>query len=89
MKMNFQFEADADGNVLWGEADDGFKIIAKVKVPDGASEDYGYLALKREVLFELDIRELDIEVSFPYDGQEQHLDPDANDGTEIEIDVQD
>ena len=90
MKMRFQFEADGDGNTLWGQADDGFKITASVKVPDGASEDYGYLTMKNVILDELDFREISTdEVTFQYDGQEQFLAEDAFADTDVTLDITD
>lgn len=90
MKMHFQFEAAGNGNILWGEAEDGFKITASVKVPEDASEDYGYLTMKSAIMMELELREIDTEeISFQYDGQEQFLNEDADADTDVLIDVTD
>ena len=75
-----QFEASPDGNVL--RSLDG-TIRATVRVPEGASEDYGYLSMKRAILAAW---QGDEELTFWYDGQEQFLAPDAKDGEpEVEI----
>lgn len=90
MKMNFQFEAADGGNVLWGEAEDGFKITAFVVVPEDVSDDYGYLAMKTAIMEELDMREIPIgQIHFPYDGQEQYLMVDASADTDVVIDISD
>lgn len=90
MRMHFRFEATENGNSLWGEADDGFKITASVVVPEGASNDYGYLTLKHSIMAELDFRKIDMEeISFQYDGQEQYLNKDASADTEVLIDITD
>lgn len=90
MKMNFQFEAANGGNVLRGEAEDGFRITAFVVVPGDVSNDYGYLTMKTAIMEELDMREIPTEqIHFPYDGQEQHLMVDASVGTDVVIDIGD
>lgn len=85
--MRFQFEASEDGNVLWGQLDDGFRITATVEVPDGASEDYGYITMKNAIVNEITARELAIDAVFQYDGQEQFLADDAKADAVVEIDV--
>lgn len=82
--LQFQFEASPEGNILWAENDE-IRIKATVEVPDESSEDYGYLAMKREIKKVLD--EKGLTASFWYDGQEQYLAPDAADGT-VDIDVE-
>ena len=90
MRMHFQFEAAENGNILWGQAEDGFKITASVEVPEDASEDYGYLTMKSAIMTELDLREIDTEeISFWYDGQEQYLNEDADAEADVLIDVTD
>lgn len=69
-----QFEAYEDGNTLYSL--DG-TIRATVKVPEGASDDYGYLAMKAAIL---KAYKGDEELAFWYDGQEQYLAADAKDG---------
>ena len=59
----------------------GNSFYAEVPVPDGASDDYGYLALKAEILRQAAAQGIDAEtLSFWYDGQEQFLEADAADG---------
>ena len=90
MKMHFQFEAAGHENILWGQADDGFKITASVEVPEGASEDYGYITMRRVIMTELDIREIDREyIDFPYDGQEDGLADDADADADVLLDIED
>lgn len=76
-----QFETTPDGNVLFSL--DG-TIRATVRVPEGASEDYGYLAMRQAILAAWNGTE---ELSFWYDGQEELLASDAGDG-EPEIDIE-
>lgn len=68
------FEACPDGNTLHSE---DMTIQATVEVPEGASEDYGYLAMKDAIIA---ARGSADGLHFWYDGQEQYLDQDANDG---------
>ncbi len=90
MKMHFQFEAAGHENILWGQADDGFKITASVTVPEGASEDYGYLAMKSAIMMELDMRAIDTEyIDFQYDGQEDGLADDADADADVLLDIED
>lgn len=75
------FEASPDGNTLHSMDN---SIRATVPVPEGASEDYGYLAMKNAILAAYHGAE---SLEFWYDGQEQYLDPDAAEGDpRIEID---
>lgn len=78
-----QFEADGDKNILYlfRESDDDPMIEAEIHVPTGASEDYGYLTMKKSILdmktdglIPADIVD---NLVFPYDGQEQYLADDA------------
>ena len=90
MKMDFQFEAADGGNVLWGKAEDGFRITAFVVIPGDVSDDYGYLTMKTAIIEELDMREIPTkQIHFPYDGQEQHLMVDASADTDVVIDISD
>lgn len=82
--MLFQFEASPEGNILWAENDE-VMIKATVEVPEGASEDYGYLAMKQAIQKVLESEGL--EASFWYDGQEQYLADDASDG-DVQIDIE-
>lgn len=83
--VKFQFEAAGDSNILWGEGRN-FSIRASVNVPDGASEDYGYLAMKRAILNSLTEKER-ATVTFWYDGQEPYLAKDAAEGNP-EVDIE-
>lgn len=82
--LQFQFEASPEGNILWAENGE-IRIKATVKVPDGASEDYGYLTMKRAI--QKVLKEKGLTASFWYDGQEKFLDADVLDGA-AEIDVE-
>ncbi len=80
--MKVQFEAgtgrffEGGVNFLLGESED-LTVYAEVEVPEGASEDYGYLTMKKEILSELSEEEK-AKVQFQYDGQEQYLADDAS-----------
>lgn len=83
-ELRFQFEASPEGNILWAE-DSRISVMATVEVPEGASEDYGYIALKKAILEALTPSEK-ISASFWYDGQEANLADDATAGeAEVEI----
>lgn len=82
-----QFEAGTgkhfDGvNLLRGEAD-GYSIYAEIEVPEGASEDYGYITMKKAILEQLP----ELKADFWYDGQEQFLAEDANVDCEVYLDI--
>lgn len=82
-EMEMQFEATPDGNILWGE-DAEMRIMACVAVPDGASEDYGYLTMKKAILAKCPGKKFD----FPYDGQEQYLEEDASAEAPVDLDIE-
>lgn len=80
-----QFEAGTQPNgtainYLFCDADN-FRIYAEVEVPENASEDYGYITMRKAVEEQLPgyIRK---QIRFCYDGQEQYLAEDA----EVQID---
>lgn len=82
--MKIQFEAgisrhgNAPVNYLIGidqECPDT-TLYAEITVPEGASEDYGYLALKAEVQKQAAAAGI-ADLEFWYDNQEQYLAPDA------------
>ena len=77
--LDFQFEATPDGNVLWAQ-NNKVSIKATVKVTEGASEDFGYLAMRDSILLRMKVEKIDMVVLFPYDGQEQNLHKDADCG---------
>lgn len=63
-------------------------FYAECVVPDGASEDYGYHALKAEILRQAAAGGVPAEeISFWYDGQEALLDADASAGTDVRGDA--
>lgn len=82
-KMKMQFEANPDGNILWGE-DAEMKIMACIEVPDGASEDYGYLTMKKAIVAACPEKKFD----FWYDGQEDLLADDADVDASVDLDVE-
>lgn len=92
MKMQFEsgegkhFEGGV--NFLWGEnATYGYYAYAEVSVPEGASDDYGYLAMKAALMARIPDRILAV-MEWPYDGQEQFLDASTPVGkiyTEVEL----
>jgi hypothetical protein len=78
--IKLQFDATPEGNILH-TLDNAIRAI--VPVPDGASDDYGYLAMKNAILAAYHGTE---PLEFWYDGQEDLLAPDAADGEpEVEI----
>ena len=85
--MRFQFEAGTgrhfdNVNFMIGTVD-GIEIYAEVEVPEGASDDYGYLTMKNAILEAVP----DLKEDFPYDGQEQYLADDANVDCEVYLDI--
>lgn len=85
--MRIQFEsgqgrAFGSVNFMSGHGD-GVAVYAEVEVPEGASEDYGYLVMKREIMKRIP----NVELHFQYDGQEQYLAEDADVDTEVYIDI--
>ncbi len=62
--FNFVFEGFEDGNVLRAETENSI-IKATCEVPEGASEEYGYLTLKKAILDE--IGALGLELVFLYE----------------------
>lgn len=66
-----QFEATPEGNVLHTLDN---TIRACVEVPDDATDDYGYMAMKDAILKAYKGTE---PLEFWYDGQETTLNPDA------------
>lgn len=81
--IEMQFEASPDGNILWGE-DDEVKIVATIEVPEGASEDYGYMTMKKAILAAFPDRRF----VFWYDDQEHLLEEDANADVHVDLDVE-
>ena len=86
-KIRVQFEAgtsrsgDYGVNYLITAPSEDIDLYAEIRVPDGASDDFGYLALKQEILQQAEEAGVDPDrLAFQYDGQEDMLHPDA-DGT--------
>ena len=79
-----QFEAgtsrhsDAGVNYLKCEAGDTV-LYAETEVPEGASDDYGYLALKTSIEEQARAAGIDpLRLTYWYDGQEDNLEEDAH-----------
>lgn len=59
-------------------------LYAEVKVPDGASKDYGYFALKGEIMRQALANGISVNsLQFWYDGQEGYLESDAHADCEV------
>ena len=80
--MKILFEATPDGNALYSL--DG-TIRAICEVPEGASEDYGYLTMKTAILAAYTGDPATLE--FWYDGQEQYLAPDAAADCKVTVEI--
>ena len=85
--IRIQFEAgtsregDYGVNYLISVPSSGEDLYAEIRVPDGASDDYGYLVLKQEIIRQAAEAGIPADrLAFQYDGQEDKLAPDA-DGT--------
>lgn len=85
--MKLQFEASDGKNILWGE-DGHTRIYAEIEVPEGASEDYGYITMKKAILAELDKMGKNLDMAFWYDGQEQFLADDADVDADVDVDIE-
>ena len=71
------------GWVNFMKSDDG-SVYAEVSVPDGASDDFGYLTLKDAFRDAYKGKE---PLTFWFDGMEKFLEPDAHDGNQIYVEV--
>ena len=84
--MKITFEAGQgrhfEGGVNYMVSEDG-RIYAECLVPEGASEDYGYLTMKAEILKQADADGL----TFWYDGQEDLLEADASADCEVYTEI--
>ena len=58
-------------------------LYAEVKTPDGASDDYGYHALKADIIKQAQEAGITEPLTFWYDGQEQYLEADASAECEV------
>lgn len=88
--MKMQFEAGEgrhfdNVNFLIGK-DGDIEIYAEVEVPDGASDDYGYITMKKALISKLP-EEITDSITWQYDGQEQYLEDDASADCEVYIDI--
>ena len=87
MKIRMQFEASPEGNVLQA-VDAGIVLRAVCPVPEGASEDYGYMALKAAVSEAYQAAGGNPEdLECWYDGQEHLLAEDAAAACNVTTDV--
>ena len=85
--MKIQFESGTSRHGSYGvnflSSLDGV-LYAECEVPEGASDDYGYFALKREILRQAAESNIPAEsLEFWYDGQEQYLEADASADCEV------
>lgn len=83
--MKMQFEA-GEGRHFGGEVNYifGNGVYAEIEVPEGASEDYGYLTMKQAIMK----RCPDLNAEWQYDGQEQFLAPDAAADADVYVDIE-
>ena len=86
--MKISFEAgegrNFQGAVNYMKSKDG-TVYAEVAVPDGASDDYGYLTMKQAILKQYTGKDT---LSFWYDGQEQNLEPDASADAKVYLEIE-
>lgn len=82
--MTINFEAgegrDITGGVNYMISLDNPDLYAEIAVPEGASEDYGYFALKQMILDKAQELGINSHLEFWYDGQEDKLEPDSRAG---------
>ena len=65
-------------NFMIAQPDSDVDLYAEIAVPDGVSDDYGYLSLKSAILEQANDMGIPADaLEFWYDGQEDHLEPDA------------
>lgn len=91
MAIKIQFEAGTgrhfQGGVNYLIALDS-PIYVECPVPDGASDDYGYLTMKKALLTAIVAAGMDANgFEFQYDNQEQYLAPDANAKCDVHIEI--
>lgn len=89
-----QFEAgpgmhfEGDVNYLLGQGD-GERLYAECRVPEGAEEDYGYMAMKIALIQIIEAHGYKAEdFKWWYDGQEQYLSCDGVEDCEVWTDVE-
>lgn len=90
-KMKIQFEAgtsrhgDYGVNYLISSPIENSILYAETAVPEGASDDYGYFALKAEIIRQAAAEGIPADqLSFWYDGQDGSLAADAHADCEVE-----
>ena len=64
-------------------------IYGEIEVHEGASEDYGFLAIKGAILMALEKMGKEPELSWPYEGQEDCLAADASVDAPVYVDIDD
>lgn len=86
MKMNFYGGEGRHfpGGVNYLISED-HAIYAEVAVPEGASEDYGYVTMQKAILAALKKKEVSIDIEWPYD--EGEYPGDANADCEVFLDI--
>lgn len=83
--MRIQFEAGTSRHGDYGVnfmTSEDRSLYAEVKVPEGASDDYGYIALKNEIARQAEAQGI-TGITYWYDGQEQYLESDASAECEV------
>ena len=93
MMTKIQFESgtgiyfNAGVNYMTGENDD-VSIYAEIAVPENTTEDFGYVTMKNAIITAADKAGIDISgFTFWYDGQEQHLAPDASAKASVYVEI--
>lgn len=89
--MRIQFEA-GNGTHFSGSvnflASEDRSLYAECQVPEGASDDYGYITMKNTMIDAVKVAGGDpATLEFWYDGQEQLLNPDAAAPCEVYVDI--
>lgn len=82
--FNFVFEGFEDGNVLRAETENSI-IQATCEVPEGASEEYGYLTLKKAILNEIGSLNLDLHFLYEEEGYDASFEEDASADADVDL----
>lgn len=85
MKIKMQFEAGADGNYLYDVEER--RIVAHCEVPEGASEDYGYLTMKEAIIKALEKAGKSVEEIEWWYRDSDILEEDASADCDVEVDL--
>ena len=64
-------------------------IYGEIEVPGGASDDYGFLAIKAAILQALEKMGKEPELAWPYEGQEDCLAADASAKAPVYVEIDD